>query len=69
MSPTIRTFNPFNLQHGSDQEWHVKVQEIVYYGDSRFRQALAHISKADNRHQEWMQQCLQDELVCDLTLT
>lgn len=62
-SASIRRFNPFDLQHGSDQQWHTKVQEVIYYGDSRFRQALADISKADSRHQLWMQRCLKEELV------
>jgi hypothetical protein len=65
-SASIRTFNPFDVQHGSDQKWHERVQEIIYYGDSRFRQALAHISKADPKHHLWMQMCLKEELVCQL---
>ena len=36
---------------------------IIYYGDSQFWQALADISKADARHQLWMQGCLKEELV------
>jgi len=64
-SASIRLFNPFNLQHGSDQEWHKKLQEVIYYGDSRFRQALADINRSDSRHHLWMQSCLKDELVCD----
>ena len=67
-SASIHLFNPFNLQHGSDQEWHRKLQEVIYYGDSRFRQALADISKSDSRHHLWMQKCLQDELVCEFLL-
>ncbi|KAF8954528.1 hypothetical protein BDZ97DRAFT_1864547 [Flammula alnicola] len=62
-SHSIRTFNPFNLQHGSNKNWHIKVQEVIYYGESRFRQALAVITKSDGRHQEWMQRCLQRELM------
>jgi hypothetical protein len=64
MTTIIAPFDPFNLQRGSDERWHAKVQEIIYYGDSRFRQALADISLADHRHQGWMQSCLQRELVC-----
>jgi len=36
--------------------------------DSRFRQALADISKSDSRHHLWMQNCHQDELVCEFLL-
>jgi protein subunit release factor B len=60
---SIHTFNPFNLQHGSSKEWHKKLQEVIYYGASRSRQAAADINKADQRHHRWMQQCLQEELV------
>ena len=64
MSPSsIHTFNPFNLQQGSQQEWHIKLQEVIYYGESRFRQATASINTADGRRQGWMQECLQQELV------
>jgi hypothetical protein len=64
MQSSIHTFDPFNLQQGSNKEWHVKVQRIIYYGESRFRQAAATmIQTADNRRQRWMQQLLQQELV------
>lgn len=64
MSPSsIHTFDPFNLQQGSQQEWHIKLQEVIYYGESRFRQATASINTADGRRQGWMQECLQQELV------
>ena len=66
-SPSIHTFNPFNLQQGSNQGVHAKVQEVIYYGESRCRQALADMSKADSRHQDWMQRSLQKELVCILS--
>ena len=62
-SASICLFNPFNHQHSSDQGWHRHVQEVIYYGDSRFWQALADISKADAQHQLWMQGCLKEELV------
>ncbi|KAF8952217.1 hypothetical protein BDZ97DRAFT_2066652 [Flammula alnicola] len=52
-----------NTNHGSNKNWHVKVQEVIYYGESRFRQALAVITVSDGRHQEWMQRCLQRELM------
>ncbi|KIM39385.1 hypothetical protein M413DRAFT_29535 [Hebeloma cylindrosporum] len=61
-SPSIHAFKPFNLGHGSTQEVHVKVQEIIYYGESRFRQATAAMTKAEARHQGWMQECLKQEL-------
>jgi len=63
-SPSIHTFNPFSLQHGSNHDMHAKVQEVIYYGESRCRQALTDMSKAGARHQAWMQRSLQQELVC-----
>lgn len=60
---SIRAFNPFNLQKGANPAWHLKVQEVIYYGESRFREAVAHISQADERHQFWMQQTLKREVV------
>jgi hypothetical protein len=62
---SINTFNLFNLQHGAKQ-WHRKLQEVIYYGESCFRQALSYISKAEPCHLKWMQQALQNELVCAL---
>ncbi|KIM38779.1 hypothetical protein M413DRAFT_29731 [Hebeloma cylindrosporum] len=61
-SPSIHAFKPFNLGHGSTQEVHVKLQEIIYYGESRFQQAMAAMTKADAWHQGWMQECLKQEL-------
>jgi hypothetical protein len=65
MAPTsIKAFRPFNLQHGEGHNLHVRLQEVIYYGESRFRAAAARIIKADDRHQGWMQACLQQEVVC-----
>lgn len=62
---SIHTFDPFNLQHGSQKEYHVKLQEVIYYGESRCREAVPYIREANIRHQGWMQQCLKQELVSD----
>ena len=59
----IRAFDPFNLKHGSSNEDHIYIQEVIYYGESRFRQALAEMTKADPCHQMWMQSVLQIEVV------
>ena len=61
--PTIRRFNPFNLQHGSDHNIHVKIQEVVFYGESRFWHIVNNISKADLARQTWTQKLLHRELV------
>lgn len=61
--PTLRTFNPFNPLHGSSVIWHNQLQEVILYGESRLRRATIAISKAEPKHQLWMQQCLYKELV------
>ena len=65
MAPTsITAFRPFNLQHDEGENLYVRLQQVIYYGESRFRAAVARIIKADVRHHGWMQTCLQQELVC-----
>jgi hypothetical protein len=60
---TLTAFNPFALSSGSKQDDHLKMQEVIYYGESRFRQALIKISTAHADLQRWMQKWLQTELV------
>lgn len=61
---SIHRFNPFALQHGSNLRTHEKVQEIVFYAESRFWTILSNISDADRERQVWTQILLQRELVC-----
>ena len=69
MAPTcIKAFRPFNLQHGMGVDLYVQLQKVIYYGESRFRAVVAQIIKANVQHHRWMQECLQDELVCFLCL-
>ncbi|KAF8164789.1 hypothetical protein B0H34DRAFT_670799 [Crassisporium funariophilum] len=58
----IRLFSVFSLQLGADAKLHSRLQEILWYAESRFRQALLVIHTAADRHQKWMQSALQDEL-------
>ena len=60
---TIHRFNPFSLQHGSNHSLHVRIQEVIYYAESRFWVILNNISKADQERQSWTQKLLQRELV------
>ena len=62
-SQALRTFNPFNLYHGSHRQNHVLAQEVVYYGESRFRHILRVISNAEANRQKWLQQWLHREVV------
>ncbi|KAF8157947.1 hypothetical protein B0H34DRAFT_858828 [Crassisporium funariophilum] len=58
----IRLFSVFSLQLGADAKLHSRLQEILWYAESQFRQALLVIHTAADRHQKWMQSALQDEL-------
>ncbi|KAF8958977.1 hypothetical protein BDZ97DRAFT_1923289 [Flammula alnicola] len=58
----LAIFSPFSLQNGSTKSCHRLTQDIIWYGESRFRQALIVISKADAEMQRWMQYCLREEL-------
>ncbi|PPQ87767.1 hypothetical protein CVT25_015010 [Psilocybe cyanescens] len=58
----IRPFNPFSLQHGTDDDWNRDVLTSIVYGESRLRTALGKMIEADSRHQGWMQTCLLKEI-------
>ncbi|KAF8806061.1 hypothetical protein BYT27DRAFT_7257484 [Phlegmacium glaucopus] len=60
---TIRRFNPFNLQHGSDHNLHVRIQEVIYYGESWLWSVVNDINKADVDQQAWTQKLLHRELL------
>ncbi|KAH9475735.1 hypothetical protein JR316_0011294 [Psilocybe cubensis] len=59
---TIRPFNPFDIQVGSQKAEQVLAQGIIYCGASRLREALIHIIDASLDNHGWMQRCLQEEL-------
>lgn len=59
----IRIFNPFSLQLGADSDCHRELQTIIWYAESRFRQALLVFHDATEPKQRWMQTALRAELV------
>lgn len=59
----ISVFSAFSLQMGSNAGQQLQSQWILWYAESRFRQALLVIHKATERDQGWMQCTLRDELV------
>ena len=61
---SIHRLNPFSLQHGSNLGTYVKIQEMIFYAESRFWTILTNISNADRERQAWTQNLLQRELVC-----
>ena len=68
MPPTsIKAFRPFSLQHDDGDNFYIQLQQVIYYGESRFRAILAKIIQTDVRHHHWMQECLQQEVVCFLS--
>ncbi|KAF8815456.1 hypothetical protein BYT27DRAFT_7249119 [Phlegmacium glaucopus] len=60
---TICQFNPFNLQHGSDHMLHVKIQEVIYYGEFWLWSIVNEISQANVDQQVWTQKLLHRELL------
>ena len=60
---SLRRFSHFSLQIGSTNKLHTRLQAIVWYVESRFRQALIKISRADHKQQQWMQWLLANEVV------
>jgi hypothetical protein len=62
-TPILRLFSYFSLQWGSEEVLHHRTQLIVWYAESRFRQALIKISQADIRRQKWLQIYLKEEVV------
>jgi hypothetical protein len=61
MAKTIRLFR-FGSELARDHEL---VQEVVYYGDSRFRSLLVAYNQADRLKRTWMMRYLHMELVCE----
>lgn len=59
----IKLFNPFSLQLGANQDQHRQIQRIIWYAESRFRQALLVCQEAPDPTQKWMQAALSKELV------
>jgi len=59
----IRLFNPLSLEFGADSDQHRHIQQIVWYAESRFRQALVVFHDARDPYQSWMQAALWKEVV------
>jgi hypothetical protein len=57
----IKLYNPFSIR--TQDIFLDQIQEIMYYAESRFRQALLAISRANVEKQDWMMDCLCNETV------
>ena len=60
---TLSIFNPFSLQSGPKGPLQMRVQEIIWYAESRFRRVLLELDQANFNKQRWMQKILYSELV------
>ena len=61
MQTTLKIFDPFLLKpHDILLD---EIQELLYYAESRFRQALLALSRADVKNQKWMLHLLGNETV------
>ncbi|KAF8814635.1 hypothetical protein BYT27DRAFT_7081820, partial [Phlegmacium glaucopus] len=64
---SIRPFNPFLLQSISQKGFHIEIQEVIYYAESRFWCILNEISNGPIDRQGWMQKLLHCELLFTLS--
>lgn len=64
--PSIHIFNPYSARMQNSRG---KLQEIITYGDSRFRAAMLAISKSKGDKVTWAQKRLLQELVSQLPFT
>jgi len=60
---TLSIFNPFSLQSGPKEPLQMRMQEIIWYVESGFRQVLLQVDQANFIKQQWMQKILYSELV------
>ena len=59
----IRRFNLFNNQNEHYNALHVRIQQTLYYAESRFWAILNNLAKADASRNLWCQILLNRELV------
>lgn len=60
---TLSIYNPFSLQSGPKGPLQSRLQEIIWYAESRFRRVLLEIDQASVLKQRWLQKLLSAELV------
>ncbi|KAF8801935.1 hypothetical protein BYT27DRAFT_7113917, partial [Phlegmacium glaucopus] len=64
---SICPFNPFLLQSISQKGFHIDIQEVIYYAESRFWCILNEISNGPSDRQGWTQKLLHRELLFTLS--
>lgn len=60
---SIHRFVPFNLQLGTSELCHDRIQRIIYYGESRLRKAITAMSTGEEKNQGYFHLYLWKELV------
>jgi hypothetical protein len=61
--PVIRRFSLLNSRKPFDHEIHSKIQQLLYYAESRFWRILIKFMAADYKKNDWCQKLLHRELV------
>ena len=59
----IHRFNLFNTQNSQYQSMQAKIQQILYYAESRFASIMKTLTVADESRLLWCQKLLHRELV------
>lgn len=66
-SKLLTLYDPFKIDADLAKQQQY-AQEILYYGESRFRSILINYNQADIRKKTWMTQYIHMELVCRIEL-
>lgn len=61
--PVLHRFNLFTSKNNQYTALLIRIQQILYYAESRFWSILNHLAKADDARQLWGQKLLRRELV------
>ena len=66
-SKMLTLYDPFKIDTDLTKEQHC-AQEMIYYGESRFRSILINYNQAEIRKKTWMTRYIHKELVCRMEL-
>jgi hypothetical protein len=65
-NPQLTVFDPFS-QRDDLTEQQLLAQEVVFYGESRFRSILITYNQSSREKQSWMTGMIDQELVCQIS--
>ena len=66
-SQLLTLYDPFKIDANLTKEQHYS-QEMIYYGESRFRSILINYNQANICKKTWMTKYIHKELVCRMEL-